>query len=85
MPPKMGFETISCGNKDTCTRVVAEFVVRVDDPETGRIDVRVEEGVGHPGEDGKVVLDDVVHLHSVLEEEREPLDVVCDVVLHSGV
>ena len=64
---------------------MTELVVGVDNPETCGVDVGIEKGVGHPGEDSEVVLDDVVHLHSVLEEEREPLDVVCDVVLHSGV
>ena len=62
---------------------MAEFVVGVDNPETCRIDVRVEERVGHPCEDSQVVLNRVVHFHSVLKEESEPLDVVCNIVLHS--
>ena len=64
---------------------MTELVVGVDDPETCRIDVGVEKGVGHPGEDGEVVLDDVVHLDSVLQEECEALDVVGNVVLNGGV
>ena len=39
---KHGFVKI---NTRTCTGVVAEFVVGVDNPETCRIDVRVEERV----------------------------------------
>ena len=38
------------------TGVMTELVVRVDDPEAGRVDVRVQQGVGHPREYGKVVL-----------------------------
>ena len=64
---------------------MTELVVGVDDPETCRVDVGVEKGVGHPGEDGEVVLDDVVHLDTVLQEECEALDVVGNVVLNSGV
>ena len=64
---------------------MTELVVGVDNPETCRVDVGVEKGVGHPGEDGEVVLDDVVHLDSVLEEEGEALDVVGNVVLDGGV
>ena len=45
---------------------MTELVVGVDDPETCGVDVGVEKGVGHPGEDGEVVLDDVVHLDPVL-------------------
>ena len=64
---------------------MTELVVGVDDPETCGVDVRVEKRVGHPGEDGEVVLDDVVHLDSVLEEKCEALDVVGNVVLNGGV
>ena len=64
---------------------MTELVVGVHDPETCRIDVRVEKGVGHPGEDRKVVLDDVVHLDSVLEEECETLDVVGNIVLNYSI
>ena len=48
---------------------MAEFVVGVDNPEACRIDVRVEEGVRHTREDCQVVLDCIVHFHSVLKEE----------------
>ena len=64
---------------------MTELVVGVHDPETCGVDVRVEKGVGHPGEDGEVVLDDVVHLDTILEEECEPLDVVGNVVLNGGI
>ena len=49
------------------TGIVAELVVWVDDPEAGGVDVGVEKGVGHPGEDGQVVLESVECLHSVLQ------------------
>ena len=64
---------------------MAEFVVGVYNPEACRIDVRVEKRVGHPCEDSQVVLNRVVHFHSVLKEESEPLDVVCNIVLHCGI
>ena len=64
---------------------MTELVVGVHDPKACRVDIRVEKGVGHPGEDGEVVLDDVVHLDSVLQEECEALDVVGNVVLNGGV
>ena len=64
---------------------MTELVVGVHDPETRGVDVGVEKGVGHPGEDSEVVLDDVVHLDSVLQEECEALDVVGNVVLNGGV
>ena len=64
---------------------MAELVVGVDNPETCRIDVRVEEGVRHPREDSQVVLNCIVHFHSILKEESEPLDVVCNIVLNSGI
>ena len=64
---------------------MAEFVVGVDNPETCRIDVRGEERVRHPREDSQVVLNRIVHFHSVLKEESEPLDVVGNIVLDRGV
>ena len=64
---------------------MAEFVVGVDNPETCRIDVRVEEGVRHPREDSQVVLNCIVHFDSILKEESKSLDVVCNIVLHCGI
>ena len=64
---------------------MAEFVVGVDNPKTCRINVRAEERVRHPREDGQVVLNRIVHFDSVLKEESQPLDVVCNIVLHSGI
>ena len=69
----------------TSTGIMPEPVPSIDYPEACGVDVGVEKGVGHPGEDGEVVLDDVVHLDSVLEEECEALDVVGNVVLNGGV
>ena len=64
---------------------MTELVVGVHDPETCGVDVGVEKRVGHPGEDSEVVLDDVVHLDTVLKEEGEALDVVGNIVLDSGI
>ena len=64
-----------------CAGVVPEPVPRVDDPEAGRVDVGLEEAVGHPGEDGEVVLQSVIDLNTVLQEERQALDAVDDVML----
>jgi hypothetical protein len=64
---------------------VQELVVGVDNPEACRVDVGVQQGVGHPGEDSKIILDSVVHLNTVFKEVSESLDVVGNVVLHRGV
>ena len=49
------------------TGVVPDLVVRVHNPEAGRVDVRVQETVGHSGEYGEIVLESVECLHSVLK------------------
>ena len=66
----------------SCAGVVAELVVRIDNPEAGRVDIGVEQGVGHPCEDGQVVLDLVVHLNTIFKEEGETLDVVGNIVFN---
>ena len=65
--------------------VVLDDVVRVDNPETARLNVGVEETVGLPGEDSQVVLHNIVLLHSVLNEERQALHVVGNIMLHHQV
>ena len=64
---------------------MSELVVWIDNPEAGRVNVWVQEGVWHSGEDCKVVLDGVVHLHSILKEKCQTLDVVGNIVFHCGV
>ena len=51
------------------TGIVAELVVGVDNPETCWVNVRIKQAVRHSGEDGKIILDDIVHLNSILQEE----------------
>ena len=65
--------------------VVSDLVVGVDDPEAGRVDVGVQQRVGHPGEHGQVVLQDVVLLNSILKEEGKSLDTVCNILLNQKV
>ena len=65
--------------------VVQKLIVRVNNPETGWVDVRVEKRVGHPCEHSQIVLDGVVHLHPIFEEECQSLDVVGNIVLYNHV
>ena len=67
------------------TGVVSDLIIWIDNPETGWVDVRIEQAVRHPCEDSKIVLDDVVHLYSILQEKSETLDVESNIVLHNGI
>ena len=65
--------------------IVSHSVVCVGYPEGRSGLISVEHGRGRSGENTQVVLNRIVHFHSVLKEESEPLDVVCNVVLNSGI
>jgi len=69
----------------SCTSVVSISVPRVHNPEAGRVDVGVQQGVGHPCEYGQVVLEGVVQFNSVFEEEGEAFHVEDNVPLNDHV
>ena len=54
-------------------------------PKAGRVNVRVEKGVGHPGEDCQVVLQGVVQLDSIFKEYRKSFDIEDDISLNHHV
>ena len=69
----------------TSTGIVSPLVVGVHNPETGRVDVRIQQGVGHSCENGKIVLQCVVLLNTILNEEGETLDIEDDIVFNQEV
>ena len=69
----------------SCTTVVPELVVWVNNPEASRVDIWVEQAVGHSCENCKIVLNNIVHLHPILKEECQALDIVGNIVLYSSV
>ena len=51
------------------TGIVSPLVVGVNYPEGSRVDIRVQQGVGHPGEDSQIVLHSVVLLNTIFNKE----------------
>ncbi len=51
------------------TSIVSPFVVGIDNPEAGWVDVRVKKRVRHSGEHSQIILKNIVFLNTILNEE----------------
>ena len=67
------------------TGIVSPFVVWIDNPEAGWVDVWVKQRIGHSGEHSKIVLKNVVLLNTILNEERKSFDIIDNIMLHKKV